>query len=160
MDGSETGSANFYGPGVIVSLHVATGAAAGAALGSRRAAVPVGVVLHFLGDVMPHRDIVNRRFEMVSGGAALALVAARRGLLDSATIGAVAASVPDVEHVIRLPRPGGRKLFPTHRWRKLHQSGGMRAGTQLVAAGILLGLVVSARAPARGARDPSPASRR
>ena len=77
---------------MIVSLHVATGAAAGALVGSRRRAVPLGLLLHFLGDVMPHRDIPSRRFEIASGVAALLLVAARRGPLDAATLGAAACS--------------------------------------------------------------------
>ena len=130
---------------MIVSLHVATGAAGGALVRSRAAAVPLGLVLHFLGDVMPHRDMVSRRFEIVSGlGAALLLVAAR-GPFDPATIGAAAASAPDLEHVTRAFRFRGRKVFPSHRWWRFHNSGGVRGGTQLLAAGLLLGLVLGRR---------------
>ena len=93
---------------------------------------------------MPHWDIASRRFEIGSGLAGLALVAATRGSLSPATIGAVAASAPDLEHVLRLPRPGGRKLFPSHRIRGWHRTGGLGARTQLLAAGFLLGLVASA----------------
>ena len=130
---------------MIVSLHVATGAAAGALVRSPLAAVPVGLALHFLGDVTPHEDIRNERFEMVTGALALALLAARRGLFDAAVVGAAAASSPDVEHKLRLPRPRGRKLFPTHRWHGLHQSGGLSAPVQLVAAGFLLSLLLAPR---------------
>ena len=49
---------------MIVSLHVATGAAAGAASGSRLAAVLLGPILHLAGDRLPHQDIGSRRFEM------------------------------------------------------------------------------------------------
>ena len=128
---------------MIVSLHVASGAAAGALTPSRGAAVVAGALLHVAGDRMPHWDIRSRRFEALSGLAAFALLAARRGLFDRATIGAAAGSAPDLEHVLRLPRPGGRKLFPSHRFRGWHRAGGLPAWLQLVAAGALAGLVVA-----------------
>ena len=128
---------------MIVSLHVATGAAAGALVRSPVAAVPLGLALHFLGDVTPHEDIRNDRFEIVSGVLALVLLASRRGLFDAAVVGGAAASSPDLEHKVRLPRPRGRKLFPTHRWHGLHQAGGLSAPVQLVAAGLLLGLLLA-----------------
>ena len=128
---------------MIVSLHVATGAAGGAIVRSRRVAVPLGLVLHALGDVMPHQDIRSRRFEKLSGTAGLALVAATRGVASPALVGALAASCPDVEHVLRLPRPGGRKLFPTHRFSGWHHAGGLPAWAQVLAAGFLLGIVAS-----------------
>ena len=128
-----------------MSLHVGSGAAAGALVRSPLAVIPLGLALHFLGDLVPHRDIPQRRFETWSGVAALALVAAGRGPWDATTLGALASSAPDVEHLIRLPRPGGRKLFPSHRWARYHNSGGIRAGAQLVVAGVLLGFALSAR---------------
>jgi hypothetical protein len=130
---------------VIVSFHVASGAAAGAVAPSRRAALVAGALVHVAGDRMPHRDIPSRRFETLSGLAAFALVAARRGAFDRATVGAAACSAPDLEHVLRLPRPGGRKLFPSHRFRGWHRTGGLPQWAQLLTAGILLGLLVSAR---------------
>ena len=96
---------------MIVSLHVATGAAAGAATGSRLAAVMLGPILHLAGDRLPHQDIGSRRFEIGSGLAALVLLAARRGPVDPATLGAAASSAPDLEHVLPFLRPGGSKLF-------------------------------------------------
>ena len=130
---------------MIVSLHVASGAAVGAAARSRRAALALGLLAHLAGDCVPHHDIPSRRFELRSGVALLALVALRRGALDRATIGAAAASAPDVEHVLRLPRPGGRKLFPSHRFHGWHRAGGLPAWVQLVAAGVLAGLVLAPR---------------
>jgi hypothetical protein len=102
-------------------------------------------VLHLLGDLVPHRDIASRRFEIASGLALLGLVTARRGVFDAAVIGAATASAPDLEHVLRLPRPGGRKLFPSHRFRGWHRAGGVPAWAQLLAAGFLAGWVVSSR---------------
>jgi hypothetical protein len=91
---------------------------------------------------MPHEDIPDRRFEIGSGVAAVLLLAAVRGPLDPAVTGALAASSPDLEHVLRLPRPRGRKLFPSHRLRGWHRSGGVSAPAQLVLAGFLIGLLL------------------
>jgi hypothetical protein len=132
---------------MIVSLHVATGAAVGLAAPSRGAAVVLGALTHFLGDRVPHYDIGDRRFEIWSGVTALTAVAVRRGPFDTATLAAAAGSAPDLEHVVRLPRPGGRKLFPSHRIRGWHRSGGLSASAQLLAAGILLGLVLASPPP-------------
>ena len=133
---------------MIVSLHVATGAAGGALAGSRRASFALGPLLHLAGDRMPHQDIADRRFEVGSGIAAVLLLVATRGPLDPAVTGALAASLPDLEHLFRLPRPGGRKIFPSHRVRGWHRSGGLSSSTQLLLAGFLLGLLLR---PSRGA---------
>jgi hypothetical protein len=130
---------------VIVSLHVATGAAGGALVRSRPAAAALGFLLHLVGDRIPHQDIPSPSFELWSGLAALMLVAARRGPLDAATIGAAAASSPDLEHILRFPRPGGRKLFPSHRVPGWHRAGGLPAWLQLLAAGALLGAIARCR---------------
>jgi hypothetical protein len=130
---------------MIVSLHVATGAAGGALAGSRRAALALGPLLHLAGDRLPHQDIADRRFEIGSGVAAVVLLAAARGPLDPAVAGALAASAPDLEHVFRFPRPGGRKLFPSHRLRGWHRAGGLSAPAQLLLAGFLLGLLLRKR---------------
>jgi hypothetical protein len=88
------------------------------------------------------------RFEIGSGLALLALLAAARGPLDPAVIGAVASSAIDLEHVLPLPRPGGRKLFPSHRIASLHRTGGVPASVQLVAAGAIVGALVARRSSA------------
>jgi hypothetical protein len=132
---------------VIVSLHVASGGLAGALAGSRRRAIVLGALMHLAGDRMPHQDIPSRRFEIRSGVAALVALALRRGPLDPVTVGAAAGSAPDLEHVLRLPRPGGRKLFPSHRIHGWHRAGGISAGTQLFVAGVLLGLLLTSRRP-------------
>ena len=130
-------------------MHVATGAVGGAAAGSRLRAALVGLALHGICDRTPHWDIASRRFEIRSGVALLGLLAATRGPLDPAVVGAVASSAPDLEHVVRLPRPGGRKLYPTHRFRGWHRSGGVPAELQLLAAGFLVGLLLGRRPPQR-----------
>ena len=110
-----------------------TGAAAGALAGSRWRALLLGPVLHLAGDRFPHEDIGSRRFEIRSGIASVALLAARRGPLDPATLGALAASAPDLEHVFPSLRPGGEKLF--HGSRGWHRSGAFPAKLQLLLAG-------------------------
>lgn len=130
---------------MIVSLHVATGAAGGALTRSRPAAIALGLLMHALGDRMPHQDIDSRRFEVRSGIACVLALAARHGPLSPVTLGALASSAPDVEHVFRLPRPGGRKLFPSHRIPGWHRAGGVPAWAQLVAAGAILGAVLGSR---------------
>jgi hypothetical protein len=126
---------------VIVSLHVATGAAAGVVSRSRARAVLLGPVLHLAGDRLPHEDIPSRRFEITSGLGAVVLLAARRGPLSPATLGALAASAPDLEHLFPLLRPRGKKLF--HSIRGWHRSGTFSAKLQLLIAGVILGLLVA-----------------
>ncbi|MDQ4030296.1 MAG: hypothetical protein M3168_04575 [Actinomycetota bacterium] len=139
---------------MIASLHVATGAAAGALVGSPRRALALGPVLHLAADLVPHEDIGSHRFETATAVAALLALAALRGPFDPATLGGAAAAAPDVEHVVRLPRPRGRKLFPTHRGAGRHTPLGLPTWVQLLAAGTLLGLLFPAArlAPLAGAR--------
>lgn len=128
---------------MIVSLHVASGALVGALAGSRGRAAALGPLVHLAGDRMPHRDVSSRRFELVSGTVAVLLLAVGRGPFDPAVVGGIAASVPDVEHVLQLPQPGGRKLFPSHRFHGWHRAGGVPAWAQLLAAGAILGALAS-----------------
>jgi hypothetical protein len=128
---------------VIVSLHVATGAALGAVAGSRTRALLLGVPAHLVGDRVPHQDIASRRFETMSGLFCLALLAARRGPLDPATLGAAAAAAPDLEHVFPSLRPGGRKVFHG-RW-GWHRSGTFPANVQLLVAGVIVGSLLGKR---------------
>jgi hypothetical protein len=130
---------------VIVSLHVATGAAGGAITRSRPGAVALGLALHALGDRMPHQDIRSVRFEIRSGLACALALAVRHGPLSPVTVGALAASAPDLEHVFPLPRPGGRKLFPSHRIHGWHRAGGVPAWAQLLVAGAIVGYLLGSR---------------
>jgi hypothetical protein len=129
---------------MIVSLHVATGAVGGLVAGTPARAAVVGPILHLLGDRMPHEDIHSYPFEIASGVVGVVALALVRGPLDPATVGALAASAPDVEHAVRLPRPGGRKLFPSHRIQGWHRPDGLSAATQLLLAGALFGTVLGA----------------
>jgi hypothetical protein len=130
---------------VIVAMHVASGAAAGALAGSRGRAILLGLALHALGDAIPHEDVPSTRFETASGLTLLGILAARRGPLDPTVLGGAACAAPDLEHVLPLPRPGGRALFPSHRVRGWHRGGGLSPAMQLVAAGVIVGLLASTR---------------
>jgi hypothetical protein len=130
---------------VIVSLHVATGAAGGALAGSRTGAVALGLALHALGDGIPHEDFDSQRFELRSGVLFLLALAARYGLFHPVTLGAAASAAPDLEHILHLPRPGGRKLFPSHRVEGWHKEGGIPAWAQLAAAGTIVGFLLALR---------------
>ncbi len=127
---------------VIVSLHVATGAAAGALARSRPLALLLGPPLHLAGDQVPHEDIPSQSFEIGSGVLALALLAARRGPLDPAVLGGAAAAFPDVEHVVPWLRFRGEKLF--HRGGGRHGEG-LPAALQLLLAGGTLALLLARR---------------
>lgn len=117
----------------------------GALVRSPVAAAALGPVLHFLGDRVPHEDIDSKGFELRCGVFGVLALAVVRGPLDPATIGAITSTAPDLEHVIRLPRPGGRKLFPSHRIPGWHRPGGLTAEAQLLIAGFLFGAVIASR---------------
>jgi hypothetical protein len=127
---------------VIVSLHVATGAAMGAVVRSRPLALLLGPPLHVACDKVPHEDIPDRSFEIGSGLAALALLAARLGPFDPAVLGGAAASAPDLEHVVPWLRVRGEQIF--HRGRGRHGAG-ISAETQLLLAGAVLGCLLARR---------------
>ena len=128
---------------MIVSLHVASGAALGALSGTRTRALLLGPPAHLLGDRVPHQDIASLNFEIGSGLVCLALLAARRGPFDRATLGGFAAAAPDLEHVFRTLRPGGRKLF--HDRLGWHRAGNFPAAAQLVIAGAIVGYLLGPR---------------
>ena len=127
---------------MIVSLHVATGAAMGAVVRSRRLALLLGPAVHVAGDRVPHEDIPDRSFEVGSGLVALGLLAARRGLFDPAVLGGAAASMPDLEHLWPWLRPRGEKIF--HRGGGRHGVG-MSVEKQLVLAGAVAGFLLTRR---------------
>lgn len=127
---------------MIVAVHAATGAVAGTLVRSRLVAALVGVPLHLALDAIPHRDIESKTFEVGSGVALLAVLAATKRIDSPVTVGAAAACAADVEHLIRLPRPGGRKIF--HRSVAATTMPRASVRMQLAAAAILLAAVLSA----------------
>ncbi len=127
---------------MIVSIHVATGAALGAATGSQKAALAAGPFLHYLADALPHEDLDDMNWEIGTGLLLVAALAAVRGPFDPTVLGALSACSPDVEHLLPLPR----KLFPAHRGGGRHRRGaGLPSWTQLLAAGAIVGILLSQR---------------
>ena len=110
---------------MIVPLHVAVGAVAGAATGSRLAALLAGTALHLAADAVPHRDTRSPPLEIACGAAACC--------------------APDAEHFVSFLRPGGEKLF--HGRLGWHRSGPLPVGVQLLLAGAILGWLIRHPAP-------------
>ena len=129
---------------VISSLHVATGAAAGALLRSRSAAFVVGPLLHVVGDRMPHHDIGWRKFEVWTCIGGIVALGIARGPLDPATVGGFASRTPST--LIR--RPGGSSSRPRHA--RLAPAG-HRVRVEVLAAGPILGGLVAAGVARRSA---------
>jgi len=126
-------------------MHVATGAAAGAATGDRAAAALLGLTLHAVGDAIPHEDFESQQLEAGLGVTLLALLAIRRGLTDPAVVGGAFAAAPDLEHVVPAPDPDAPKLFPSHRLEGWHREGGISAPLQLLLALVIVGALVLRR---------------
>jgi hypothetical protein len=133
---------------VIVSLHVATGAAMGALVRSRPLALLLGPPLHVAADHVPHEDIPDRSFEIGSGLVMLGLLIARRGAFDSAVFGGAAAAMPDLEHVVPWLRPHGEKLF--HRGGGGGHGIGISTEVQLLLAGVVVGVLLRRGRPSPG----------
>ena len=127
---------------MIVSLHVATGGCVGLLTRSRLGALLLGPPVHLAADRIPHVDIDDQRFEIVSGLVCVGLLALRRGPLDPVTLGAAASSAPDLEHVLPQLRPGGRKLFHENGGGPV-QPDGLPVSVQLLLAGVILGRLLA-----------------
>jgi hypothetical protein len=123
---------------MIVALHAATGAAAGVLTRSRLAALAIGPVLHMAGDRVPHRHPAHSAWEYLAGILVIGILAERRGALDAATIGAAAAVMPDIEHVVPGLRLRGVKVFHPRPGRDRHDLTGLSARTQTLLAAVIL----------------------
>lgn len=105
------------------TTHGLVGAALGAAAGSPAGAVAAGLLSHAVLDAVPHHDVPGPRWALVDIAAgALLLWLLRRHLGPAAWWGALAATVPDLEVVLRYyrvlkPGPWG---FPSHHLPFLH----------------------------------------
>ena len=123
---------------MIVALHVATGAATGALTRSRIAAVAIGPVLHVASDRVPHRHFRHASVDYLTGLLAFGALVRRRGGSDAATLGALAAVMPDAEHLVPALRPRGVRVFHRRRRRRRRKPSGLPAGVQLFLAVAML----------------------
>jgi len=133
---------------VIQLAHVATGALAGRGRGGLLDAFLAGLVTHAAIDVIPHGEVHDEAFELISGTAGVLALAARHGWASPITIGAIGAIVPDMEHIpaelgIRIPT-----LFPTHRYGRIHgwetKPLALPAWVQAVVGGAVIGAIAAA----------------
>ena len=122
---------------LIVAFHAASGAAAGSVTKSRLVALASGPVLHVAADRVPHRHPRHAVWEYATGLATLGLLARRRGLLDAATIGAVAAVAPDLEHLVPRRLSRGR-VFHKRRGADRRRPHGLSVAAQLALSAALL----------------------
>jgi hypothetical protein len=137
---------------MIVALHVATGAATGVLTRSRAAAIVLGPVLHVASDHVPHRHPRHDALDYATGLAAVGLLVRRRGTLDAATIGALAAVAPDFEHL--LTRRRSRKLFHRRPGADRKDRRGLSTATQLGLAALLLAPLLVRHQPAPAPSEP------
>jgi hypothetical protein len=121
----------------MVAFHAASGAAAGSLTKSRLAALASGPLLHVAADRVPHRHPQLEAWDFATGVVALGLLVRRRGLFDAATLGAVAAVAPDLEHLA--PRRFRRRsLFHRRRGADRLRPDGMSVAAQLALSAALL----------------------
>jgi hypothetical protein len=120
----------------MVALHAATGAATGALTRSKIAAIVAGPLLHIAGDRVPHRHPAHPGWEYLAGVLALGMLAERRGVLDTATVGAASAVLPDLEHLI--PGMRGGKVFHSRPGRDRREARGLSTRTQTLLAAVIL----------------------
>lgn len=127
---------------MIELAHVGSGAVAGAGFRAPLHAAIAGVIVHGLLDAAPHGEMEDEQWELASTALGLGLLLARFGARSPVFWGAVGSVLPDVEIVVPAPRPGGRRLFPTHRYDVLHSSRtplGLPAWAQAVLGGAAVG---------------------
>lgn len=107
-----------------------------------------GVALHALGDVTPHGELNDIRFEVGSAVVGIAALSARYGMRSPIVWGAIGAVLPDLEHMLPPRMKPRRDLFPTHRFEWLHSSDGalaIPAWLQVLAGGAVIGAFVARR---------------
>ena len=134
---------------MIQLAHVATGALAGRGRTALREAFLAGLATHAAMDVIPHGEVHDDYFELVTGAAGVLALAARHGWSSPITIGAIGSIVPDMEHIPQLFGVHAPPLFPTHRYGVLHgwetKPLAIPAWLQAVLGGAVIGIFVALR---------------
>lgn len=107
------------------TVHAALGAAVGRAVENVPLAFGLGVVSHFVGDIVPHKDVGPKEAPFLLG--TLGLIVWRHGWKSAQLWGALGGICPDFEHIpAELKRDPRRfeampaKRFPTHNGRARH----------------------------------------
>lgn len=138
---------------MIQLAHVATGALAGRGRAGTLDALVAGLATHAAIDVIPHGEVHDQLFELVSGAAGVLALAARHGWRSPITIGAIGAIIPDMEHLPQAVGIHQRAVFPTHRYARTHgwehKPLAIPAWLQAVLGGAVIG-ALAAHASGRG----------
>jgi hypothetical protein len=122
----------------MVVFHAASGAAAGRITGSRLVGAAAGPFLHVVADRVPHEHPRHEVWEYAGGALIMALLVRRHGLTDPATIGAAAAVMPDLEHLLPGSLRRNRKLFHPRPSGLKRSRRRVSVGTQLLFSTLLM----------------------
>lgn len=141
---------------MIQLVHVATGALAGRRCSGTLDALVGGLAMHAAMDVIPHGEVHDHGFELVTGAAGVLTLAARHGWRSPVTLAAFGSVVPDMEHAPAMLGLRTTALFPTHRYGILHgwetKPLAVPAWLQAVLGGAVIGAVAALRRAPRGQR--------
>lgn len=105
---------------MIQLAHVATGALVGRRHTALLDAFLAGLATHAAMDVIPHGEVHDDYFELVTGAAGVLALGARHGWASPITVAALGSVVPDMEHLPKLVGIRTPPIFPTHRFGALH----------------------------------------
>jgi len=99
---------------MMVCIHAAVGAAVGAVVGRRRAALVAGIASHLICDLFPHRDY-DIKIEAPLAAAMFGYLGKRYGIDSPQFVGAVGAVLPDGENALAVLGiiPKEMMVFPT-----------------------------------------------
>jgi hypothetical protein len=100
---------------VIGAVHASIGAALGSLSRTKAGAFAAGVASHLIADLIPHRDLPPK-VEVPLMAAAIAGIAAWRGVDSPEVWGALGGIAPDAEHALLVPGliNTDQEVFPTH----------------------------------------------
>ena len=127
-------------PAMMTMAHAAAGAAIAHAVRNPVLAMAACVGAHAVLDLPRHEDL-DHRSEAALTLATGAVTAALFGLRSREFWGGFCCAAPDLEHVLR---PNARRLFPTHRYPRLHgclPTPRATAAVQLAASGATLAVI-------------------
>jgi hypothetical protein len=130
---------------MMTMAHAAAGAAIARSQRSKLRGVVAAFGAHALLDMPRHEDL-GRRAETALTLATIGITARLFGVRSREFWGAFACASPDLEHL--LPQPAGGPVFPTHRWKRLHNAIPTPLATapaQLVMAGATLAVLHATR---------------
>jgi len=129
---------------MIQLAHVATGALVGRHRSGPFDALLAGLVMHGAMDVIPHGEVNDEAFEIVTAVGGVVALAVRHGLSSPIVWGAIGGVLPDAEHILPHKLRSSRGWFPTHRFSWTHgwetKPLALPAWTQAMLGGAIIGV--------------------